>query len=260
MIDMLEALVKAHETAREKVEAVGELEIRKLPPVTESLKAEFSRLLEFPFGIQPLEGPVGLIFRLVIAYMEELNPEDNRPGSNDEELVKETGRKLSIQIVKEAVEAKSRKYNILDNVADVIVWEAIGNILLKSQTTDIGEVSDQRLLLEINKACNSIARDTRRGAGNGLIASPTTAKRIKAAAIDGKSIVAGFKIVEHAGLDDATIIVSYKGGAGETDAGIIISPYQFRLEDGNSGSGITRYGISASYERAYEYYRVIKIA
>jgi hypothetical protein len=178
-------------------------------------------------GVQPMTGPVGQIHTLRVRYAESADSvtagqEALSPfalataysGAPDDVAVSEgtPGRKMSIQILKEVVEAKTRRLSarwtfeaaqdaeamhgidveaeIMQALAQEIVveidQEIIGSLrgLAGAGTTlDFGAldptytptyVGDRHALLaiEINRAANRIAARTRRGAGNYVVVSP----------------------------------------------------------------------------------------
>ena len=178
-------------------------------------------------GVQPMTGPVGQIHTLRVRYAETgggasagdeaLSPfqlANSYAGSPDATASAEgqAGRKMSIQILKETVEAKTRRLSarwtfesaqdaeamhgldveaeIMQALAQEIVVEIDQEIIgsLRSlagagTTLDFGALSsdytpayvgDRHALLaiEINRAANRIAARTRRGAGNYIVVSP----------------------------------------------------------------------------------------
>jgi len=186
-------------------------------------------------GVQPMTGPVGQIHTLRVRYAESaagvtagqeaLSPfaiangysgngasfPNGKPSSTST-LEGQVGRKLNIQIVKQTVEAKSRKLSarwtfesaqdaqamhgidveaeIMAALAQEITTEIDQEILASlsslaggsAYTFDQGAVSgtatfvgDEHAALAviINKAANDIAARTRRGAGNWIVVSPS---------------------------------------------------------------------------------------
>ena len=178
-------------------------------------------------GVQPMSGPVGQIHTLRVRYAESasgVNPGDEAlspfkiataySGSPDATATAEgtPGKKMSIQILKQTVEAKTRRLSarwtfesaqdaeamhgldveaeIMQALAQEIVVEIDQEIIgsLRSlagagTTLDFGALSsdytpayvgDRHALLaiEINRAANRIAARTRRGAGNYIVVSP----------------------------------------------------------------------------------------
>ena len=176
-------------------------------------------------GVQPMTGPVGQIHTLRVRYSESgggatagdeaLSPfklANNYAGSPDATASAEgtPGRKMSIQILKETVEAKTRRLSarwtfeaaqdaeamhgvdveaeIMQALAQEIVveidQEIIGSLrtLAGAGTTlDFSSLSGNSvyvgdrhaaLAIEINRAANRIAARTRRGAGNYIVVSP----------------------------------------------------------------------------------------
>jgi len=176
-------------------------------------------------GVQPMTGPVGQIHTLRVRYAdsaagvtagtEALSPfalAQSYSGSPDATAAAEgtAGNKMSIQILKETVEAKTRRLSarwtfeaaqdadamhgvdveseIMAALAQEIVveidQEIIGSLrtLAGAGTTlNFGALSGQSvyvgdrhaaLAIEINRAANRIAARTRRGAGNYVVVSP----------------------------------------------------------------------------------------
>ncbi len=177
-------------------------------------------------GVQPMSGPVGQIHTLRVRYAETgggatagdeaLSPfklASSYAGSPDATAVAEgtPGRKMSIQILKETVEAKTRRLSarwtfeaaqdaeamhgvdveaeIMQALAQEIVveidQEIIGSLRslagTGSNNLDFGSLSGQSvyvgdrhaaLAIEINRSANRIAARTRRGAGNYVVVSP----------------------------------------------------------------------------------------
>ena len=177
-------------------------------------------------GVQPMTGPVGQIHTLRVRYAETgggasagdeaLSPfqlANSYAGSPDATAAAEgiAGRKMSIQILKETVEAKTRRLSarwtfeaaqdaeamhgvdveaeIMQALAQEIVVE-IDQEIIGSLRTLAGTgtntlnfnslsgtsvfVGDRHaaLAIEINRAANRIAARTRRGAGNYVVVSP----------------------------------------------------------------------------------------
>jgi len=187
-------------------------------------------------GVQPMTGPVGQIHTLRIRYAEASsgtttttageealspfkiaeaysgNNSDTKAGATAS-LEGSPGKKLSIQILKQAVEAKSRKLSArwtfeaaqdaqaqqgIDIEAEIMAalaqeitaeidQEIIGSLLTlagsgNTQAFDQSAVSgtatfvgDEHaaLAILINRVANTIAQRTRRGAGNWAVVSPT---------------------------------------------------------------------------------------
>jgi hypothetical protein len=183
-------------------------------------------------GVQPMTGPVGQIHTLRVRYAETANgvtagQEALSPfniaaaysgastGSADatSSLEGVPGKKLSIQVLKQTVEAKTRKMSArwtfeaaqdaqamhgLDVEAEIMaalaqeITAEIDQELLASLNTLAGSavhtfdqtsaftgtatyVGDQHavLAIQINDVANRIAQRTRRGAGNFVVVSPT---------------------------------------------------------------------------------------
>jgi len=192
-------------------------------------------------GVQPMQGPVSQIHTLRVRYAESADAADNASGNigkavtaGDEALSPFSiatqysgaggkgastasmegvgGKKMNIQILKETVEAKSRKLSarwtfeaaqdaqaihgvdveaeimaaLAQEITAEIDQEVIGSLINLAgsayATYDQSAVSgtanfvgDQHAALAvlINRAANDIAARTRRGAGNYIVVSPT---------------------------------------------------------------------------------------
>ena len=189
-------------------------------------------------GVQPMTGPVGQIHTLRVRYEETMN--DTSAGNTDttagEEALSpfkiaeaysgnaatakagstaslegEAGRKMSIQILKQTVEAKSRKLSArwtfesaqdaqsmhgIDVEAEIMAalaqeitaeidQEVLGSLntlggtavetydqsAVSGTATFVGD-EHAALAVQINRAANLIAQRTRRGAGNWAVVSP----------------------------------------------------------------------------------------
>jgi len=194
-------------------------------------------------GVQPMTGPVGQIHTLRVRYAdtfsgstggsttageEALSPfkiaegySGVSPGKADATAAKEgvAGNRLSIQILKQTVEAKTRKLSArwtfeaaqdaqaqqgIDIEAEIMaalaqeitaeidqeVLRSLSSLASTAQTYDQAAVSgtatfvgDEHaaLAVMINRASNLIAQRTRRGAGNWAVVSPTTLTLLQSA-------------------------------------------------------------------------------
>jgi len=215
-------------------------------------------------GVQPMDGPVSLVYKL-----RNTNKEETDEGTN-----------LSLEILKQAVEAGSRKLRAawtLETEQDLNTMHGI-DIQAEVSTALAGEIAHEHnaewlkrlseianessykindnaaLIVAINKAANDIAANTRRGAGNWIVVPPTTFTRIQEVAnrnmsprdmfvpSDDPAIDTGLKFVgtlnktmkvyvNITGNDDE-ILVGYKGKTGEMDAGLIFAPYVMLMPTG----------------------------
>ncbi len=195
-------------------------------------------------GVQPMTGPVGQIHTLRVRYSdtvsrttggsttageEALSPfkiaegysgSDAGKASSTAALEGVAGNKLSIQILKQTVEAKTRKLSArwtfeaaqdaqaqqgIDIEAEIMaalaqeITAEIDQEVLRSLSTLAGTavltydqaavsgtatfVGDEHaaLAVQINRAANLIAQRTRRGAGNYAVVSPTTLTLLQSA-------------------------------------------------------------------------------
>jgi len=187
-------------------------------------------------GVQPMTGPVGQIHTLRVRYAEAFNSTSGIDTAAGDEALSpfkiaagysgavddkaaatsalegEAGKKLSIQVLKQTVEAKSRKLSArwtfeaaqdaqsmhgLDVEAEIMqalaqeITAEIDQEIIASLTSLAGAASDTyaqgsvsgtatfvgdehaALAVLINKNANTIAARTRRGAGNWAVVSPT---------------------------------------------------------------------------------------
>lgn len=240
-------------------------------------------------GIQPLQGPVGLIYKL--RYHSE---EDDR---------------LSLEINSQAVEAGSRKLRagwtieamndlaiqhgldiekemlkaISSEVADEFVHEIVTKITeLGRQHHELeSEYDNLPLIARLDIASNFIARETRRGAGNFVIVSPEIASNlvgergyVKLDDPDNNSIIYQVgtiddrqKVFVYQYADEKTAVVGYKGDNGDTDSGLFFSPYILLMTTGIVVNALTfqpvvqfmtRYGL-ASDEKSDQYFVTLTI-
>jgi hypothetical protein len=193
-------------------------------------------------GVQPMTGPVGQIHTLRVRYSdtadnvtagdEALSPfkiasaysgnnDDSNPAANTTASLEGTaGKRLSIQILKQTVEAKSRKLSarwtfeaaqdaqsqhgidveaeIMAALAQEITAEIDQEVLtsLRALAGNAIEAYDQSavsgtatfvgdehaaLAVQINRVANLIAQRTRRGAGNWAVVSPTVLTLLQSA-------------------------------------------------------------------------------
>jgi hypothetical protein len=192
-------------------------------------------------GVQPMQGPVSQIHTLRVRYAESADAADNASGNigkavtaGDEALSPFSiatqysgaggkgastasmegvgGKKMNIQILKETVEAKSRKLSarwtfeaaqdaqaihgvdveaeimaaLAQEITAEIDQEVIGSLInlagsaygtydqqaVSGQANFVGD-QHAALAVLVNRAANDIASRTRRGAGNYIVVSPT---------------------------------------------------------------------------------------
>lgn len=230
-------------------------------------------------AVQPMQGPVGLIYCLQYKYNER---EKSESGEIEDILSTNTGeRKMMLEVNSQAVEAKSRKFEniswtieaiedvsatntsdidkfaetVLDELATDMahnVYHEIKTNLLKTafketHTLDLDPtLARTQIAIMINKAANEIARKTRRGCGNFIIASKEICNIIQFNEDDNNFTKAtneeynesdyGFvnlmgtlngtiKVFCDNEMDADKVLVGYKGKSGETDAGFFYCPY-----------------------------------
>lgn len=205
-------------------------------------------------GIQPMAGPVGLIYSL--GYKEE---------DSDE-------RKISMEVVSRTVEACSRKTNIKivpeptgliseetclrcgrelaqevyeevrQDLSALAAKEDIDASKIFKNENEITQNEIQTLIINFNYCANEIARKTRRGSGNFLIVSEILAKILSEAKtifkIDPLKTCRDYGYLNYVGtlhnvidiycdytLKSNKAIMGYKGRHGETDTGFFYCPY-----------------------------------
>jgi len=210
-------------------------------------------------GIQPMSGPVGLIYKL--------------------RTVKHGG-KMALEVISQTIEASSRKLSarvniepIQDSVVDGVVVDifdkdiqrAVGQEIADEYSAEIVGILTQyakshivqpeeygwrtvkyssistpeNFLCTINVAANRIADRTRRGSGNFIIINQKILDVIKDNRfyVPFSEEVSGGYLKQVGWLNDHykvfldkydtenNVIVGYKGPAGETDAGLFFAPY-----------------------------------
>ena len=195
-------------------------------------------------GVQPMTGPVGQIHTLRVRYADNFNSSSGTDATAGEEALSPfkiaegysgsaatdkaaataalegiAGNRLSIQILKQTVEAKTRKLSArwtfeaaqdaqaqqgIDIEAEIMaalaqeitaeidqeVLASLGSLAGTVLTYDQAAVSgtatfvgDEHaaLAVQINRVANLIAQRTRRGAGNWAVVSPTTLTLLQSA-------------------------------------------------------------------------------
>ncbi len=228
-----------------------------LPKLAVKVLDEIMILREF-VGFQPMQGPVGLIYKL--RYKEK-----NEDGT----------KRLTLEVVSHAVEAMSRKLHarwtieavqdlkvqheidiedeILQALASETAHEIITEVLhdIQKKVKKVEFTSGDQLNLHIMKAANDIAKRTRRGAGNFVILSVTSLVLLQLSnnssyvpmTDDEKSKYSSKSFLRYVGTLNKTMkvfvdpffdgdaIVGYKGST-DTDCGFIYSPYVLIMNTG----------------------------
>ena len=230
-------------------------------------------------GVQPMTGPTGL------AYLLQYNFEDDNSLDKEQEdrhpLEGKPGRKMSLNINSRALEAGARKlkffltieamqdmqtlntqhedFNPARDIAKEIYEEVRNDIsaIGRKETLDMDKVMgdatdiDQSMLnviaCKINHCANEIARNTRRGAGNFIIASETFAEILKHSSnfVTTSETDKDYGYVKYLGTLNGTMkvysdesieynkaVIGYKGGTSETDTGYIYAPYIMLMTNG----------------------------
>ena len=209
-------------------------------------------------GVQPMLHPVD---KAHLLRMQKL--EDNM---------------LSLNIVREVVEAKTRKLaaklphdatkqdraNLSIAIADELTTHALNGLraIAQEETIDVlgtpAEVA-QRIILRLSAAANQIARDTRRGAGNAVVLTNSLFERISpyieetVTFTPADSSLESSTSLKHIGTifgmmelfvdencDDGreTALIGYKG-VSDIDAGYVFSPYVLVMGSGEVTDGHT---------------------
>jgi len=262
-------------------------------------------------GVQPMSGPVGLIYSLQYRY-RPLEKVANNQESLEEALKAilegTTEKKLSLDIISAAIEAGTRKcspYWTVEAMQDMkhhgidieaelrsamsheFAIEFDGEIL--NDLRKLGDMGDSvpsidieqkdlepgnytqllgKLGCGIRRACSLIAKQTRRGAGNWIVVSPvvltllqmtkdfvmtkTTSPRMAGRMQVG---ILQSSIIVHVDsyAPDNNILVGYKGGNGETDAGYVWAPYVLLMSGGVTVNPET-FGLQTSFMTRYGKY------
>ena len=240
-----------------------------------STKLDFTRAVEVAVdnltvaklvSCQPMQGPVGLIYRLQHKYLEE-----------ETEKTKTEGRRMCLEVVKHAIEAGTKKLSAgmtIEAMQDVKalhgidvekeIMEAIGKEIAIEYNQEVirdlehqahqleatGVVTDDKeLLVHIQRGANDIARKTQRGVGNWAVVSKTVGKRltphmetIHVDLEDDGALVRQsdlFLFAEHNGIkyyvnkwhtdehtENKSSVLVGYKGGTEIDAGYILAPFQ----------------------------------
>ena len=159
------------------------------------IKRLTTKILQFRYfmGIQPMSGPVGLSYQLVYKDLEKQEIIEMTDGTNDE-----VERKIGLEIISRAVEAGTYKLqagwsvaasqdlktfhglDIEEEITSALVEEIGAEIFafnfdnlkrLATKKTMAKQDDPMKLAVIIHKEANDIARITRRGEGNFIIAS-----------------------------------------------------------------------------------------
>ena len=160
-------------------------------------------------GVQPMQGPVGLIYNMVFKYIK---PSEEPIELEDEKLIVKENRGMHLEIISSAIEARSRKMQARFNIEAIqdakflhnidlgkelaivmgqeiaceIVYEVIYDLVklaeqnTQTRTLDLSEDNGLRRVTDkisnigiaINQNSNFIATKTRRGHGNVIITNP----------------------------------------------------------------------------------------
>lgn len=226
-------------------------------------------------AIQPMQGPVGLVYLLQFSAGDE-SGQEIRLCINTHTTEART-RKLRPTLTLEAMQDLQSFYklDVEQEVAAVLAsacaegfGQEVVQDLLSLADANVDVVLDNqqpsnnavRLIVGINQAAARIAMRTRRGVGNYIIASPAavdvlstpgagfvfcrdedtqgmmSCRKVGVMELGGNKAYTVYESMEPVLSIDGkeTIIVGYKGGTGEVDAGYILSPYVPILSGGVS--------------------------
>lgn len=214
-------------------------------------------------GMQPMQGPVGLVYLLQFAKSEQSSVR----LEVQKEAVEALTRRLCAGWTIEAAQdfrtlhgidiAAELQVALSCEIAEELIAEVVVNLQAlgkKSPDNRITTVdSRDAMMIAINQASNSIAQKTRRGAGNFIVTSPMGVSLLQSdkytsfVVPDTKSQHMELTSLVHAGdimnkdnvlypvymslaikeevPSQITFIVGYKGKNGDIDTGYIYSPY-----------------------------------
>lgn len=207
-------------------------------------------------GVQPMTGPASLVYSSQQTELEQ-EEEKGETAENQENTVEACTRKLQTRLAIEALQDMEKTPNpdfekeiqaaIGSETAIEHTAYVLNLISENSHQVNIEKLNHgKELSLHINRTANEIARRTRRGAGNFVIVDPLTLSLLQAygqfspTSKDeqrGSLTYAGIlnrtmKVYSSLCISENTILVGYKGGAGEIDAGIIWAPYILTMMTG----------------------------
>jgi hypothetical protein len=210
-------------------------------------------------GIQPLIGPVGLTYTLNYRTIDK-GTETERMGLEVvTNPVEAQARKLKTSYTLEAAADLKSEHGIdlqdefTKMTAKSVDLEYINEFIndisngtpnkIKLDLTSIDRETMLKLRCNINVMAHEIARMTRRGSGNVLWTSPRIVSLLEKYGqitpnsaqpeLNGLNVehvgtlnqVGVIDIYSYTGADDNFMIMGYKGRNGETDTGIVLSPY-----------------------------------
>ncbi len=197
-------------------------------------------------GIQPMSGPVGLIYAL-IRTIPKLNDDTMDRGSLEiiSHAIEAQSTELGTKLTEEAVADISLPYlntELFEMTKDEIsseIYQNIRNDIMKVGNKLEAKVNNKNdLMLLLGQCANEIGAKTKRGCGNFIIASQTIVNILgKDLDVDEDLLYRDYGYVKYVGtlnglkvyldndMDGNQTIVGYKGGNGETDAGYIYCPY-----------------------------------
>lgn len=245
-------------------------------------------------GVQAIDGPVGLVYQLTTKEKEDESDQDQIRNITLE-IIKHTvesrTRKLrAVWSLEPAQELKTHDVDLEQELIKAIAFEVARDITTEHITTiktlaehnhvqQIESADDDRLEVEINKQGNMIAKDTRRGSANWIVA-PESSRLVTKYAVDNNKTPAD-DIISYVGvtktgldlysapelvLDPDTILIGYKGKY-QFDAGLFYNPYVLLFGGGvevdpytfePKETLMTRYGLCEG-NLAKNYYRVIEL-
>lgn len=209
-------------------------------------------------GFQPMQGPAGLVYHL--GFKTGNNQSDDYGGEGKaarmvlevtSDAVQAGSRKLSTvwtpEVAQDAAAVLGNEYEqeLVELFAHEIAYEITREVLndlrvLAMKNKNLGTFPEEVGLtsIKINAMCNDIARTARRGAGNFVVGSPMFVTMLQVSKVftpvKGADMSSG---LAHVGFLNNTIkvycsiyatddvIVGYKGGNSEIDAGYVYCPY-----------------------------------
>lgn len=248
-------------------------------------------------GVQPIDAPTGLIYQITVNDTEDVE-------SSDTEM-----KHITLEVITHAVEARTRKIHaqwpleaqqdlkahhdidikqeiitaVNNEIASEIVSEhlqVIQQLAERNITQTVDQSSVDKIDVEVTRQANLIAKDTRRGAGNWIVA-PTNSRYVQSYAIENETEIDVDHPLIYIGvtrtgqdlyaapttiLDPHTILIGYKGPQ-EFDAGLIYSPFLLLMSGGVIADPETfqphevllaRYSLKEG-NLAQNYYRAIKL-
>lgn len=224
----------------------------------------YSALSNF-VGVQPMQGPVGLVYTM----QYKKNENDRLELTVLSNAIEAGSRRLQAVYTHEAMQDLATQHDldmsqelpklVGQMIGEEHISEIIGYMIKAADVTPVEPIDKgdllaysastlNNLVIEIIKRSNQIAANTKRGAANFIITSPVVVSMLQAAShgkfspprqnhdkneFDYAIKYAGilnesihvYMSMDPKIIDESLVLLGYKGNSGEVDAGLIFAPY-----------------------------------